>query len=206
MPDDSPTPFHTCVERYRLGDPAARDELITRVQDRLRRLTHQKLRTWPHLQRWVETDDVLQGALVRLHRALQAVTPTSGRHFLHLAACQIRRELIDLGRHFFGPGGLAARHATPAPGAPTESTPVSPHEPAQSTDEPATLTAWTELHEQAEQLPEDEREVFDCLWYLGLAQTEAAEALGVDRTTIIRRWHRARRRLLEKLKGNLPGM
>jgi RNA polymerase sigma-70 factor (ECF subfamily) len=205
MPGESSTPFSTCLERLRLGDAAAREELVARAQEQLRKLTHQRLNRWPSLQRWVETDDVLQGALIRLHRALEAVKPESSQHFVRLAACQIRRELVDLGRKFFGPEGLAARHATPPLHSPGENTPVSPLDVPQNTNDPFSLSAWTELHNQVEQLPDDERETFEQLWYLGLSQTEAAEALGVDRTTVIRRWHRARRRLLHSLQGNLPG-
>jgi len=205
MPSESPTSFTTCLERLRLGDVAARGELIARAQERLRQLAHQRLWDWPHLQRWVETDDVLQGALIRLDRALQVVRVPSSQDFVRLAACQIRRELHDLGRRFFGPEGLAVRHATPPVNAALENTPVSPLEAPQGTNQPENLALWTEMHEQVEQLPDDEREVFEQLWYLGLSQTEAAEALDVDRTTVIRRWQRARARLLEKLHGDLPG-
>ena len=39
------------------------------------------LRGYPHLQRWEQTDDVYQTALLRLHQALSQVTPESAQHF-----------------------------------------------------------------------------------------------------------------------------
>jgi RNA polymerase sigma factor (sigma-70 family) len=44
-------------------------------------------------------------------------------------------------------------------------------------------------------LPEEERSVFDLLYYHDLSQAEAAELLGVSVPTIKRRWAAARMRL-----------
>jgi len=128
---------------------------------------------------------------------LETVKPESSRHFVALAAEQVRRELIDLGRHFFGPEGMAAHHVTPPPNRAGENTPVG-NEPPQTTHDPAALAVWTEFHEQVQGLPDEEREVFEQTWYLGLAQTEIAEALGVDRSTVIRRLQRAKRTLFRE--------
>ena len=74
----------------------------------LERLTRRMLKDYARLRRWEQTGDVLQNALLRLHRALASERPRSVRAFLALAATQIRRELIDLSRHHFGPEGQAA--------------------------------------------------------------------------------------------------
>ena len=63
---------------------------------------------------------------------------------------------------------------------------------------------WSEFHQQVERLPEEEREVFDLLWYQGLSQAEAGQVLGVTERTIKRRWASARLRLHRVLKGTLP--
>src|SRR5438874_5131516 len=96
-------PIQACLDRMRAGDPAARDELFRHACGRLERLTRRMLRDFPGVRRWEQTDDVLQGALVRLLRALEAVRPASARAFLGLSAEQVRRELLDLARHFYGP-------------------------------------------------------------------------------------------------------
>ena len=40
------------------------------------------------------------------------------------------------------------------------------------------LIEWTNFHDQVDNLPEEQRKVFDLLWYKGLTQPEAADVLG----------------------------
>src|SRR6516165_11191633 len=114
MPDNRTVHLQHCVDRLRQGDEAARQELLEGTCERLRQLTQTMLRDYRRLKRWEETDDVLQNALVRLHRALQQVTPPTLRDFYRLATLQIRRELIDLSRHYYGPEGRGACHESVA--------------------------------------------------------------------------------------------
>ena len=93
------------LERMQGGDRAARDELVRAFQTRLEHLARKMLQRYPGVGRWVEVEDVLQGSLMRLLRALESVQPDSTRAFFGLAAEQMRRELLDLGRHFYGPQG-----------------------------------------------------------------------------------------------------
>ena len=71
-------------------------------------------RNYPHLRRWEQTDDVFQTAALKLHRSLAEVKPESVRQFFGLAATQIRRTLIDLARHHYGPEGSAANQESAA--------------------------------------------------------------------------------------------
>jgi RNA polymerase sigma-70 factor (ECF subfamily) len=191
------------LDRMRAGDLAARDELFRRVSARLERLTHQMLRGFPGVKRWEQTDDVLQSALLRLLRALRDVQPASMRDFLGLTAAQIRRELIDLARHYYGPEGMGAKHATH--GGPDESgTPL--YDRPDMSNEPAALAGWCEFHEQVGQLPPEEREVVDLLFYQELKQAEAAAILHVTVRTVQRRWQSALLKLHQILKGRWPGM
>src|SRR5262245_52572469 len=98
------------VDRMRAGDLAARDELLRGYYARLERLARQMLRAYPRVRRWEETGDVLNPALLRLLRALEDVRPESTRAFLGLAALQIRRELLNLYQHYYGPLGPGAHH------------------------------------------------------------------------------------------------
>ena len=41
-------------------------------------------------------------------------------------------------------------------------------------------------------LPEDQREVFSLIWYLGVDQEAAAKTLGCSLRTVSRRWQEAR--------------
>jgi RNA polymerase sigma-70 factor (ECF subfamily) len=195
MADQPTIRLQQCLERLQAGDEGARQELLAGVSDRLTRLTRAMLKDYARLRRWEETGDVLQSALLRLYRALQTVTPGTLREFYRLAALQIRRELIDLARHHFGPQSGGGHH---------ESVAGAPEAPADSTCGPDRLASWAEFHEQVDALPEQEREVFDLVWYQGLTHPEAAALLETSTKTVQRRWHAACRKLHEALGGELP--
>jgi RNA polymerase sigma factor (sigma-70 family) len=192
------------IDRLRAGDPSARDALLACAIDRLERLTRKMLKGFPGVHRWEQTDDVLQNAILRLSRALQDVTPPSSRDFFRFAAVQIRRELIDLARHYSGPQGLGANIASNA--GVDRPARLNPADPANETHDPSRLADWTEFHSQVEALPDEEREVVDLLFYQGLQQAEAAAVLGVSERTVKRRWQSARLALHEALDGRLPGV
>lgn len=205
MPDFPTVHLQDCLDRLRAGDAAARNDLVNCACDRLQRLTRKMLKDYRGVRRWEETGDVFQNAIMRLCRALKEVNLESLRQFYRLAAVQVRRELIDLARHHYGPEGPGAHHASqmqPAPGA--SSAPAPAYEKPDVATEPARLAQWTEFHRQVEMLPDDEREVFDLLWYQGLSQAEAAAVTGVSDRTIKSRWRGARLKLHAALGGALP--
>jgi RNA polymerase sigma factor (sigma-70 family) len=225
--------------RLERKDPRARDELINVTCQRLLVLTRKMLGGFGRLRQWEQSDDVSQNAMLRLRRALDDVTPTTAAEFYGLAAEQIRRELLDLTRYYFGRAG--ERNAAPSgdkatpgdnPSSPEDPPKVelsdkrpgragvmsplgelrSPDgfqgagapDPGQLTHDPHELAAWSEFHQQVAALPAAERQVVDLLWYQDLSQPEAADVLGVDVSTVKRRWRSARLRLHEKLRGWLP--
>jgi RNA polymerase sigma-70 factor (ECF subfamily) len=201
---DQAAQLQAWIDRLQSGDQAARDELLAHACERLRRLTRKMLRGFGGIRRWEQTDDVLQNALLRLWTALRQVTPRTVRDFCGLAALQIRRELLDLARQHFGPEGMGAHHASRAEtDGPAPAAPAGPGSP-DTTYEPSRLAVWSEFHQQVEALPEDEREVFDLVWYQGLTQDKAAALLGISEATLKRRWLSARRRLHQVLKGQFP--
>jgi RNA polymerase sigma factor (sigma-70 family) len=167
------------------GDEAALDALLSYNCERLTSLTHRMLGDFRRVRRWAETADVLQNALLRLVGALRDVKPQTPREFLRLATLQIRRELLDLARRFFGPHGVGANHDSAAAG---PEGPSAENE-ADHSNEPSDLAQWSELHQQINELPDEEREVVDLLFYQGLSQAEAAEVLNVSVRTVQRRWH-----------------
>src|SRR5262249_8460459 len=77
-------------------------------------------------------------------------------------------------------------------------------EPADESGDPTRLARWSEFHRKIETLPEEEREVFDLVWYQGLSQAEAADLLQVSERTIKRRWQSARLKLHDLLEGESP--
>jgi RNA polymerase sigma-70 factor (ECF subfamily) len=192
------------LDRLRDGDEAARKELLNCACARLTRLTRKMFKNYQRVKRWEQTDDVFQNATVRLYRALGEVRPASVQDFFRLAALNIRRELLDLAKHYYGPQGYGANYASLGQGQEAGSSPQAPLEQPDATDDPSQLAAWAEFHSQVEQLPEEEREIFDLLWYQELSQAEAAALLQVSERTVKRRWQSARLKLHEALKGELP--
>jgi RNA polymerase sigma-70 factor (ECF subfamily) len=204
-PPSQTAQIQACLDRLRGGDEAARDELLGCARDRLRALARKMLRGYPNVHRWEQTDDVLQNAALRLHRTLRQLPVDTPRDFFRLAALNIRRELLDLAKHYYGPRGAGAHHATEVGGSATTREGPGAAEPADVSHEPGRVAAWGEFHEQIAALPDEEREVFDLLWYQGLSQAEAAETLGVSERTVKRRWLAARLRLRDALQGEVPG-
>ncbi len=174
------------------GEDAAYEAAINLAAERLQRLTAKMFRGYPHLRRWEDTSDVFQTAALRLHQSLSEVRPDSVRSFYGLAATQIRRSLIDLARHHFGPRGQAAKHHSD-PGA-NDGGGIVENEPAK-TERPDTLASWAEFHEAVERLADPEREVFELVWYGGMVQQDIASLLNVSVPTIKRRLREARRQL-----------
>ena len=192
------------LDRLRAGDDRARAELLSITCDRLTRLARKMLRGYPGVARWEQTDDVLQDAALRLCRALAVTTPESPRSFFNLAAVQIRLALIDLSRHYYGPQGLGANHASRVPQ--PDNLAQGPLDGlASDTSEPGMLANWTEFHEQVEALPEETREVFNLIWYQGLTQAESARLLGLSERAVRWRWRVARLALHQALGSSPPG-
>jgi RNA polymerase sigma factor (sigma-70 family) len=195
--------LQACLERMNSGDLSARDDLFRHAGNQLERLARKMLRGFPGVQRWCDTGDVLQGALARLLRSLAEVQPGTLREFFGLSAVQIRRELIDLARHYQGPEGIGANHASAA-GKPDDRPPA--HDKPDQTWDPAGLAGWAELHERIKELPDEEREVVDLLFYQELTQVEAAQLLGVSVRTLQRRWQSTLVKLNDLLGGHWPGL
>ena len=182
------------TQLQKLLDEQSYDQLVAVAANRLLLLTRKMLRAYPRLRRWEQTDDVFQTAVMRLHKSLSAVQPDSVAGFFGLATTQIRRTLIDLARHHFGPQGQAAKHETHH-----DSHPVT-H------DSPESLESWASFHEAVDRLPDQEQEVFQLLWYAGLPQQEVASLLGISVPTVQRRWYRSRHHLQIALSGDHPAM
>ncbi len=175
------------LERMQGGDRAARDELVRAFQGRLEHLVAKMYDRYPRVGRWVEVDDVLQCSLMRLLRALESVQPSSTRAFFGLAAEQMRRELVDLGRHFYGPQGEGANLAS-VRGDPAESRPkFDPTDPADDGD----LDRWCQFHQEVAKLPEQEREVVGLIYYHGWTQAQVADLFQVNVRTVRRWWQAA---------------
>jgi RNA polymerase sigma factor (sigma-70 family) len=204
MPDDesmtSATRIQRCLDRLRAGDERARAELIHVSFRRLFRLTRKLSRPFPNVKTLEDTEGVFSLAYERLWASLREIVPETVRQFFALAAKQIRWTLLDLARRVRreksnGDISLDAAgvHAKAPPAA------LGDHE-----GEPDRFLAWVELHAQADQLPDELREVFHLKYYFDLPHAEAAEVMGVSTRTLGRLWREARVDLHRRLRGFWP--
>jgi RNA polymerase sigma-70 factor (ECF subfamily) len=191
-PDIDTLWLHDRVARLRAGDRAAADDLVRAVGGRLERLARRMLRDFPRIRAGADTADVVQGALVRLVNALRDVRPESTRAFAGLAALQVRRELLDLARHF----AREASGRVPDPETADFGTAGG--------EQPADLELWARFHAAVDGLPTHEREAFGLLFYHGYTRPQAALLLGVAERTVYRRWASACVLLTDRLGGQLP--
>jgi RNA polymerase sigma factor (sigma-70 family) len=203
--DERTTVIQSWIDRLCAGDDSARDALLGCACDRLTLLARSMLRGFPGVHRWEQTDDVLQNSLVRLDRALRSIELTTAQDFFRLATTQIRRELIDMARRYSGPEGMGTNQESWAHVADADKSDDLVHDASDLTHEPSRLAIWTEFHRQVAGLPDEDREVFDLLWYQGLTHAEAAAVLGVSERTVSRRWIELRLKLNKLLGGHLPG-
>jgi RNA polymerase sigma-70 factor (ECF subfamily) len=187
--------LHSWLDRMRAGDPTAADSLLRRVAGRLQVLARQMLRRFPNVHRWLDTDDVLQNALVRLLRSLEQLRPESAQAFYGLAAVHVRRELLDLARHYGRreAAGLLPQHAEPLPYL------TDPDVETDLGDALADLEKWTRFHQAVERLAEPEREVAALIVYHGWQRAQVAEFLQISERTVIRRWKSALWKVSESL-------
>jgi len=185
------------VDRWKLGDRDAANDLLQLAEVRLEKLARRMCKSYPNVKEHAETRDVLQSSLLRLLRTLRQIDPlpATTRDFFNLAAVHIRRELLDLARHFRhkkwvpldAPNGISGRLVEE---------PVAPSS--------ADFERWERFHESVEKLPAEEREVVGLVFYHGWTQKEIAQLLKVDERTVRRWWASACERLRE-IVGDVIG-
>lgn len=205
MASDAPLPpdVGECLARLAAGDLSARDRIIDLCGDRIRHLAHRMLARFPNVRRWDDTDDVFQAAAMRLHRSLGQMAIGSPRDLLALAATEIRRELLDLARKHAGPESYAANHATDVPRAGPGRTTAARHIDGLVAPD-TNLDRWTIFQDAVERLPDDAREVFHLVWFLGADQKTIAGLLDCSERTVKSRWREAREAVKAALGGESP--
>lgn len=176
-----------CLARLASGETSARADLLGVCVARLQVIASRMLADYPVVRRWHDTGDLLQGVLMRLHRALGTIRPATPRDLLALATTHMHRELIDLARQLAGPRSHASHHDTNS---------LRIAGDLQHTDLASAgndeLERWEAFHEAIEGLPDEQREVFRLVWYFGCDQTQVAEMMNCSIRTVKRHWQAAR--------------
>lgn len=185
-------------------EAAARAELFEITYGRMQTLAHRMIRGFPQVRRWDDTADVVQAAGLRLHRALGDVHVRDARHLLRLAALQIRRELLDLARKHGSPESPAVRHETnafvTADGTLLKTDLVTD----ETAEPPEVLESWSRFHDVIAELPQDDREIFDLIWFMGATQSDVAAVLGSSSRTVRRQWESIKHRIKVALGRESP--
>lgn len=191
---ESSTGVRELLLQIREGDSSATERLFAYCLERFKLLSRRIFNTRKDLHFFEESDDLLQDALIRLHAAVTKLKPETTRALMSLALQHIRWALRDLAREL-------RRKAKELP---LEGSEGVPAKEIHWDGEPHTLLEWQAFHEMVEQLPLEEKQVFDAVFYGGASQEEVAEMLGISTRTVKRRWRAARTLLHEKLQGEWP--
>jgi RNA polymerase sigma-70 factor (ECF subfamily) len=133
---------------------------------------------------------MLSAVAERLMKAMREIHPETPRQFFGLANRHMRWELNDLARRL-DQRTQALGHYEDAVPAPTTSGSVLGPDAIR-------------MLEAIENLPDDEREVFELIRIQGFTQSEAAELIGVSAKTVQRRLNRGLLTLSEQLSDLRP--
>jgi RNA polymerase sigma factor (sigma-70 family) len=198
MSGGTSTELQALLDRLRQGDTGARQQLLERAYERLRRLAGALFRrSFPGLQGRHELDSVLNRTWLRLLQALETSQPPTVADFFRLAAHKVRQVLLDLAEQ----EQRRCRHEVQATADADSS--VEPNDPADTTFEPVKLALWTEFHRGLEACTAEERAVFELHYYLDLPQAEIASLLNLHPRKVSRLWIAATDKLVDGLPG--PG-
>jgi RNA polymerase sigma-70 factor (ECF subfamily) len=189
------------VQRYldELGGDSPAEPIVRALLDQAVRRLHLLCATllhriYPRLTRPplnVQADELLGAVAERLLKALREARPRTVRQLFALANQHMRWELNDLARRLDEQPAAAELREGLVPAPASSVSGLSP-------DGLRMLRAIDEL-------PEEEREVFDLMRIQRMTQTEVAQLLGVSAATVKRRLTRGLRLLTEQLADLRPG-
>jgi RNA polymerase sigma factor (sigma-70 family) len=188
------------VQRYldELGGDSPAEPIVRALLDRAVRRLHLLCatmlhRSYPRLTQPpmnVQADELLGAVAERLLKALREARPRTVRQLFALANQHMRWELNDLARRLDEqPAAVNLRdELVPSP----------------SSSASGLTPDGLRMLRAIDELPEDQREVFDLVRIQGMTQVEAAELLGVSAVTVKRRLSRGLRHLAEQLADLRP--
>jgi RNA polymerase sigma-70 factor (ECF subfamily) len=175
------------------GEPIVR-ALLEQSARRLELLCGNLLRqSYPRLMQPplnLQPDDMLGAVVERLLKAMREARPRDVRQFFGLVNQHLRWELNDLARRLDEQPALVGLDESNLPAPASNDSELSPEA--------------RRILGAIEELPEEEREVFELVRIQGLTHAEAAAVVGVSTKTVLRRLNRARVLLAEQLADLRP--
>ena len=198
MSDEHTTAVVQCYLDELAGDSPA-EPIVRALLDRSVRRLHLLCatllhRSYPRLTRPplnLQADELLGAIAERLLKALREARPGTVRQLFALANQHMRWELNDLARRLDN---------QPAAAELSEGLVSAPASSASGLSQDG-----LRMLRAIEELPEEEREVFDLVRIQGMTQTEAAGLLSVSVATVKRRLSRGLQLLAERLADLRPG-
>ncbi len=183
--DEGDSDFHRDWSAARAGDEAARARLLESVRQRIGSFLERRM--GPAARRLSEVEDLVQNALLDLHRRLERFPADLAEGEFAAYALQIARwRLADLVRR---PGPVEGASKGPAEAkAPRERTGVVTREDERRF-----------CREQLDRLPESDRLPLEAFHLRGLTVAEIAAELGLSREAVKQRLVRGRRRLRDHI-------
>jgi RNA polymerase sigma-70 factor (ECF subfamily) len=162
------------------------DRAVRRMQLLCKNLLHRKYRrlTLPPLN--LQSDEMLSAVVERLLKAMRSVRPPTVRQFFALVNQHMRWELNDLARRLDEQPAFVELDSDKVPAPPSSSAVLTPN--------------GRRMLQAIDQLPEDEREVFELVRIQALTQVEVAKVLGMSSKTVQRRLNHSLLLLAKDLK------
>ncbi len=186
------------IDRLRDGDVLARRELVQRAYPRVLRIAASLFHEdFAALRGRHDLESVVNEVWLRLVGALDATQPQTVEGFFGLVFHKVRQVLLDMA----GRQRRDDQRRCAAPLDANDSAALVFFDLADTTYDPARLTALTELHDEIEKLPADERMVFDLHYYGDFSQVEIARMLELSPKQVSRLWLAATGRLAKWLDG-----
>ena len=146
----------------------------------------QVLTSFPAASGRHDVESIVHDLYLKMVAAFDAgQVPLNTTEFLRFAAFKLRNLLLDESRR------AAVRRAKG----------IDEFDPGTSAGEPGLLAQWTEFHTRVGALPDDERQVVELCYYLGVSQAEVAEQLDIHPRKVSRLMASA----VGKLEKYLPG-
>jgi RNA polymerase sigma-70 factor (ECF subfamily) len=138
----------------------------------------------------VQPDELLSAVVERLLKAMRSVRPQTVRQFFALVNQHMRWELNDLARRLDEQPAFVELDSDKVPAPPSSSAVLTPN--------------GRRMLQAIDQLPEDEREVFELVRIQALTQVEVAKVLGMSSKTVQRRLNHSLVLLAKELKELRP--
>jgi len=176
------------LRRISEGDSLARNQLFALLYDDLRRLAHARMRRSETIT-LLDTTSLVHEAYLRLLGANELAFEDRGRFFA-FAASLMRAIIVD---------AVRARAADRRGGDATH-VPLDNQAANEAPGEDGQVIAVHDALEELAKLDERLVKVVEMRYFVGLTESEIADALGVTERTVRRDWEKARTLLFDALK------